>query len=616
MNSAFLSNMSSTQLSLHNRLLTTGEFADFEVQKMTANVFRAKDQKSKPSVYYLSTESGYQFVCGPVLQTGDDPFSCVTIDGSSFSMDFSAVTLPDTESGEISVELNITNPGSISNETLFTIGVTRLENIVIQRKIVFDLQRSSKHRRSVSRVAVGFIWFFSSVLAFELQNIFVVWFCWSFPLFKKRPITFQTIIWSGISALIFGVGGFAGAIMITLIYTLSALGFWIYYMCLQKRQGARTIASSTILKFSPQDRNTMAADTSTSESTMKHAKRPEKLAKTQKHLLYIHISVFVVAFLLIIITFFAWRVPDYELWNRIPQNEIVEFIPQTISKAVAAMYVFDGQATKLQMNNAFWKTSTSYCGKKYRKRLNSDSERKTEIYDAFIKKYDIDMSIFQKPSYTQYDTVNDWFIRQLRPGVRPTPFTDDPKVFVSPSDARVIAFHNTPVDAGIWIKGEDFTLQELVGLDSNPDLFKDGSMLIIRLAPQDYHRFHAPFNGTITHQYDISGTFHSVNADGMTSENYAIYNRRKVSIISTAEFGEVAYVAVGATCVGSIVKFGGIGDPIIKGTEVGYFQFGGSTIVLVFKKGVVWFNNDIYYRSKNRVETLVQVGMPIGQTRI
>src|SRR5262249_22391903 len=117
-----------------------------------------------------------------------------------------------------------------------------------------------------------------------------------------------------------------------------------------------------------------------------------------------------------------------------------------------------------------------------------------------------------------------------------------------------------------------------LGYNMAETTFDGGSMALIRLAPQDYHRFHAPVNGTIKAMYTIEGSYHSVNADGMTSKNYAIYNQRVVAIIDTtgqANIGQVAYVAIGALCVGSITFLPQVGDPVIKGEPIGYFQFGG-----------------------------------------
>ena len=85
-----------------------------------------------------------------------------------------------------------------------------------------------------------------------------------------------------------------------------------------------------------------------------------------------------------------------------------------------------------------------------------------------------------------------------------------------------------------------------------------------RLAPQDYHRFHTPVAGTITHISYVLGSLFSVSADAAVSKNAAFLNQRHVLIINSPEFGTVAYVAVGATCVGSTVITRSVGDTITK----------------------------------------------------
>ncbi len=158
--------------------------------------------------------------------------------------------------------------------------------------------------------------------------------------------------------------------------------------------------------------------------------------------------------------------------------------------------------------------------------------------------------------------------------------------------------------------------------------------------------------------YTIEGDFHSVNADAMTSKNYAIYNQRKgqlhqcnepahnrqslrkwahqalfsffflffclalfpspVAVIDTAGYaniGLVAYVSIGALCVGSITFLPSVGSTITKGDDLGFFQFGGSTVALVFEKGQVEFEKDIMEHSVNKVETLVQMGSRLGRVK-
>jgi phosphatidylserine decarboxylase len=85
-----------------------------------------------------------------------------------------------------------------------------------------------------------------------------------------------------------------------------------------------------------------------------------------------------------------------------------------------------------------------------------------------------------------------------------------------------------------------------------------------------------------------------------------------VSIIQTSNYGEVAYIAIGATCVGSIIMTSFQGDSVTKGQEMGYFQFGGSTIILLFKNNTMIFDPDISYNTLQGVETLVNMGSQVA----
>jgi len=193
--------------------------------------------------------------------------------------------------------------------------------------------------------------------------------------------------------------------------------------------------------------------------------------------------------------------------------------------------------------------------------------------------------------------------------VRPIYQADD--AIVSPADSRTTTFTVVPVDLLLWIKGEDFTVQTLLGPGFRP-AFQNGEMAMCRLAPQDYHRFHSPVSGVIVQQGNLAGSLYSVNADGMTSGNDAIYNQRSFTIIQTANFGNVAVVAIGATCVGSVVMTKTINATLSAGDELGYFQFGGSTVALVFEAGRVQWDADFRAFSSQNVEIFVLMGSRIG----
>lgn len=244
----------------------------------------------------------------------------------------------------------------------------------------------------------------------------------------------------------------------------------------------------------------------------------------------------------------------------------------------------------------------------------TSAEKKEAIYDAFILKYNIDMTEFIIQDYNDFPTVNDWFIRKIRPEVRPIAGPGDNDIIVSPADARINVF-TAFADTKIWLKTDMFNIGTLLGADSTP--FVGGSITIVRLAPQDYHRFHVPVSGTITKITPMKGDYHSVGVDGMRSDNGAIYNQRTVMLFTADDprIGQYAYVAVGATCVGSVYVNDTLNMHYNKGDELGYFQFGGSTVVIVFRPNVVAWNDDLLQHSESEVEALLQMGTSIGRVR-
>ncbi|CAG8659344.1 5478_t:CDS:2, partial [Dentiscutata erythropus] len=145
--------------------------------------------------------------------------------------------------------------------------------------------------------------------------------------------------------------------------------------------------------------------------------------------------------------------------------------------------------------------------------------------------------------------------------------------------------------------------------------FNGGSIAIFRLAPQDYHRFHSPITCMVGSSKHINGTYFTVNPMAVNEElDVFTENARSVLLLHPLNSGasKVVFVAVGALLVGSIKFTVKEGNQISKGDELGYFAYGGSTIICLWKKGEIKFDNDLVSNSKQTLETLVKVGMQIG----
>lgn len=239
--------------------------------------------------------------------------------------------------------------------------------------------------------------------------------------------------------------------------------------------------------------------------------------------------------------------------------------------------------------------------------------------ESFIKfhKLDLTQCLIEDPQ--KYNTFNEFFYRRLKPGARPNESPKDCRIVVSPADCRCTAFETVDLATELWIKGRNFSLAKLFnGNFSNlqdTDLFKPekSTLGIFRLAPQDYHRFHCPVDGKIRSIKYIEGEYYTVNPMAIRSDLDVFGENVRVLIsIDTKEFGTVIMIAVGAMMVGSTILSVKEGDFVKRGEEVGYFKFGGSTIVLLFEKLKFQFDVDLLDNSKTCIETLIRVGQSIG----
>ncbi|KAF9236303.1 phosphatidylserine decarboxylase-domain-containing protein [Melanogaster broomeanus] len=217
-----------------------------------------------------------------------------------------------------------------------------------------------------------------------------------------------------------------------------------------------------------------------------------------------------------------------------------------------------------------------------------------------------------------FKTFNQFFYRKLKPDARPIDSPDDPTRLVSAADCRLMVFETVSEATRLWIKGREFSIARLLGdaYRDEAERYTGGALAIFRLAPQDYHRFHLPVDGTIGHMTYISGEYYTVNPQAIRSA-LDVYgeNARKIVPIDSPQFGRVMAVCVGAMMVGSIQTTVDEGDQVKRGQELGYFAFGGSTIVVLFEKGAVEWDEDLIVNGRASLETLVRVGMGIGRCR-
>ncbi|MCF7687407.1 MAG: archaetidylserine decarboxylase [Cephaloticoccus sp.] len=228
----------------------------------------------------------------------------------------------------------------------------------------------------------------------------------------------------------------------------------------------------------------------------------------------------------------------------------------------------------------------------------------------FIVEYDLDVDEFAKSPF-DFRNFNEFFYRALKPACRP--IHADALTAVFPADGRHLVFPNVDTAEGFYVKGAKFTLGELLGDPALAAKFAGGAMLISRLCPVDYHRFHFPVNGHPATPTLINGWLYSVNPIALRKNiRYLVQNKRMLTLIKSPEFGAVAMLEVGATNVGSI-KQTFVEDRIQpKGEEKGLFKFGGSCVITLFQPGRIKFDHDLITQSANYVETYARMGDRLG----
>lgn len=222
----------------------------------------------------------------------------------------------------------------------------------------------------------------------------------------------------------------------------------------------------------------------------------------------------------------------------------------------------------------------------------------------FIEKFQIRMDEFESGPFQSF---NEFFIRKFRPGARS--FVNEPHRMPAFAEARYLGFDEVGPEDSFPVKGEFLSPSLLLGSRLKEGSFEGGALLIARLCPTDYHRYHYPDDGETEREFGVSGKLHSVNPLALRErgEIFAT-NERKVSILRTRNFGRLAYIEVGALCVGLIVQTHPAGQSFRRGQEKGYFLFGASTVIVLGEKGAWKPSPDILSQTRQRRETFIRLG--------
>lgn len=241
------------------------------------------------------------------------------------------------------------------------------------------------------------------------------------------------------------------------------------------------------------------------------------------------------------------------------------------------------------------------------------TKRSSKKVLPFIKKFEVDSSEFEK-KIEEFSSFNDFFIRKLRAGVRP--IDKEANIAIMPADGRYQFFDPIKKCHFFNVKGKRFCLETFLDSKKLASEFENGSMLLARLCPTDYHRFHFPFDCVPSQSKLINGGYYSVNPIALKKRmGILLENKRYITELKSDSFKKVLFVEIGATNVGTVCQTYSPGNYYKKGDEKGFFSFGGSAIALIFQENVITFDEDLTNASKEGYEVKGEMGMRFALIR-
>ena len=248
---------------------------------------------------------------------------------------------------------------------------------------------------------------------------------------------------------------------------------------------------------------------------------------------------------------------------------------------------------------------------------SQDTLKSGEKVAPFLKSFSIQAEDYQKGSFEDkefehsFKSFNEFFIRKFKAGKRD--FSPSDNILSACAEARYFGHEAVTRDLKAPVKGHLLDAHKLLENPKWGDAFKGGPLLVARLCPVDYHRYHYPDGGKTIDSYPIHGDLHSVNPLALKFRpDIFIKNERRVSILQTENFGKLALIEVGATCVGKIVQSFDESLSFKRGDEKGYFLFGGSTVIICGEAGRWKPCSDILENTKQGLETYIHLGDKLG----
>jgi len=238
--------------------------------------------------------------------------------------------------------------------------------------------------------------------------------------------------------------------------------------------------------------------------------------------------------------------------------------------------------------------------------LYMDSPLSCRIIPGFIKKNNIDMSLYADEIY---DSFNVFFKRHIKSSKRPIDI--ESKHLISPCDGlmSVYQIHDGLV---VPIKQSEYSISDLVKDNRIADMYKDGICFVFRLCVNHYHRYCYPDSGYKSINKHIDGELHTVRPIALRNRPVFTQNSREYTLIKTDNFSTVLMMEIGAMLVGKIHNHHQR-EKVMRGEEKGYFEYGGSTIVMLVKNDTIHVNKNFFDATDSGMEIPVVMGEMIAK---
>ncbi len=239
-----------------------------------------------------------------------------------------------------------------------------------------------------------------------------------------------------------------------------------------------------------------------------------------------------------------------------------------------------------------------------------DSPLSHFLIKPFVKKNNIDLSEYQTDGIK---TFNQFFRRKVKDGARP--FDQNSASLCAPCDGLLSAWKISD-DGGtvIPVKQSQYTVERLLQNKELADQYNGGLCLVFRLCVDNYHRYAYADGGKKSANVFIPGRLHTVRPIALETLPVFVENAREYTVIQSENFGAMVQMEVGAMLVGRIVNFEQEAV-VARGAEKGFFEYGGSTIILLVKKEAASVRDDIEKKSALGIETPVKMGECVGSAR-